>query len=389
MRLALRRWPFAAFLHVKMPRDKKPVQLRPVDENAEASARIRLFNRETAWKETQGQPIRLAPHPEHVEVSRRLSLPSKEDAELRTHQPGLEAIIESNFPNPDPLEQNWGTSSSRCHPIPWGWFALIGLAITGALVWSLTCVQKADVQADELRATTTTTLLDSEKADAQAGLVIDRIDSSIRNFFNATTVDALAPLVRHRERVTPLMRRYYANQPVFTSRLKTIQLFRPLTLNHSANFWMISVTLTNGQAHDLIVEVMDSGETRIDWETLVCFQPMPWDDFATQRPTGTSLDFRVYVERDNFYSHEFANSDRWTCFRLTVPNSSETLFGYAPADSELALNLNRQIDANDKHKTILILRLTIPELLRSHRGVIIEKLLSNHWIYLTSPAADF
>jgi len=379
---------FCGFIPATMSRDKKPVQLRPVDENAEASARIRLFNRETAWKETQAQPIRLAPRPEHAQVSGRLSLPGTADVELRTHQPGLEAIIESNFPDPDPLEQNWGVPSSRRNPIPWGWFALIGLAVTGAVTWSLTRVQKADVHADELRATTATTLLDSQKADAEASLLIDRIHTSIRHFFNATSVDALAPMVRHRERVTPLMRRYYANQPVFTSRLKTIQLFRPLTLYQSAHFWMISVTLTNGQAHDLIVEVLDSGEARIDWETLVCFQPMPWDDFATHRPTGTSLDFRVYVERDNFYSHEFANSEHWTCYRLTAADSAETLFGYAPAGSELSLTVDHLIDTNAKHKATLILRLAIPELLKSRRGVVIEKLLSNHWLYLTSPAAD-
>ena len=388
MRQALRRWTFASFLAVKMARDKKPVQLRPVDEDAEPPAPIRLLNRETAWKETDGKPIRLGPQPQDAEVNRRLNLPSKEDGELRTHQPGIEAIIEANAPSPDLLEQNWGVTSSRRNPIPWGWFALIGLAITGAVVWSLTRVREADVQADQLRTITASTLSNSQKADEEAGQVIDRINATLRDYFNATSVDALAPLVRHRERVTPLLRQYYANQPVFRSRLKTVQLFRPLTLNNSANFWMITVNLANGQSHNLIVEILDSGEARIDWETLVCYQPLPWDDFATQRPTGTSLDFRVYVERDNFYSHEFANSENWTCYRLTAADSTETLFGYAPAGSELALTLNHQIDTNDTHKATLILRLAIPELLNSRRGVVIEKLLSNHWLYLTSPAAD-
>lgn len=371
-----------------MARDKKPLQLRPVDEDAEPPAPIRLLNRETAWKENEGKPIRLGPQPQDREHNRRLNLPSKDEGELRTHQPGIEAIIEPNSPSPDLLEQNWGVDSSRRNPIPWGWFALIGLTITGAVVWSLTRVQEADVQADQLRTVTATTLLDTQKADQEAGQVIDQINSSLRDFFNATTVDALAPLVRHRERVTPLMRQYYANQPVFTSRLKTVQLFRPLTLNNTANFWMITVILANGKAHNLIVEIQDSGEAHIDWETLVCFQPMPWDDFATHRPTGSSLDFRVYVERDNFYSHEFASSERWTCFRLTAPDSTETLFGYAPAASDLASSLNRQIDANDKRKATLILRLAIPELLKSRRGLVIEKLLSNHWLYFTSPANE-
>ena len=363
-----------------MARDKKPVKLRPVDD-AEIPPRIRLTNRETAWKTNEGKPIRLDPP-----APLRLQLPATQGEELRTHQPDIDAIIEPNASNPDLVEENWGATSSRRHPIPWGWFALIGLLITWAVVWSLTRVQKADVQADQIRSTTACTLLNEEKEDQQAAQAIDRINATLRAYFNATTVDALTPLVRHPARVAALMRQYYADKPVFSSRLKSIQLFRPLTLNNSANFWMITVLLANGQTHNLIVEIPLAGQARIDWETLVCYQPIPWDEFATQRPTGASLDFRVYVEADNFYSHEFNNDAHWRCFRLTAADSTETLFGYAPVGSDLAQALLQQINANDKHKASLILRLTIPERLQSRRGVVIEKLLSDQWLFLESPA---
>ena len=372
-----------------MARDSKPLQLRPVDDDAEPAAPIRLQNRETAWKVRDGKPIRLGPQAQDSsKVKHRLSLPSKEDGELRTHQPGIEAIIETTSPNPDLIEHNWGATASRRNLIPWGWFALFGLAITGAVVWSLSRVREADAQADQLRTLTASTLRNTQNEDQQAAQLIDRINTSLRDFFNATSVEALAPLVRHRERVIPLMRQYYSDKPVFTSRLKTVEIFQPITLNSRANFWMITVILANGKSHNLIVENLDSGDALIDWETFVCYQPIPWDDFATHRPTGRSLDFRVYVERDNFYSHEFGNSDRWTSFRLTALDSSETLFGYAPAGSDLALAINQQIDAGDKRKATLILRLAIPELLKSRRGVVIEKLLGKHWIFITSPAAD-
>ena len=365
-----------------MARDKKPVQLRPVEDDV-IPAPIRLVNRETAWKADEGEPIRLnSPAP------RRLHLPVKEEGELRTHQPDIDAIIEPNAVNPDLLEQKWGTTASRRNPIPWGWFALIGLLITGAVVWSLTRVHKADVQAVQIRTSTASTLLNEAKEDLEAAQAIDRINATLRAFFNATTVDALIPLIRHPERVTPLMRQYYADKPVFSSRLKSVQIFRPLTLNHNANFWMITVVLANNQTRNLIVEIPFAGQARIDWETLVCHQPITWDDFAIQRPTGTSLDFRVFVESDNFYSHEFSNDTHWMCFRLTAPDSTETVFGYAPVGSALAQALLQQINANDKHKASLILRLAIPERLQSRRGVVIEQLLSNQWLYLDSPPAE-
>jgi hypothetical protein len=169
--------------------------------------------------------------------------------------------------------------------------------------------------------------------------------------------------------------------------LKTIKWLQPLTLDHRANFWSAAVVLTNDKTHNLVVEILESGEARIDWETLVCFQPIPWDDFVARALPGSSLDFRVYVEHDNFFSHEFADAARWTCFQLTALNSQDKLFGYAPAASEEARNLLSLIDQNGGRKTALILRLTFPPGLQSRRGVVIEKLLCSRWLYLDPPAA--
>jgi len=148
---------------------------------------------------------------------------------------------------------------------------------------------------------------------------------------------------------------------------------------------MASVALAEGKTHNLIIEILESGEPRIDWETLVCYQPMNWDDFAVQRPTGKSLDFRVYVERDSFYSHEFGDSDRWVSFRLTALGGEETLFGYAAAGSTQAQGLLRLLEENGGRRTSLMLRLGIPEGLQSRRGVVIEELLNSRWIYLDPP----
>jgi hypothetical protein len=85
------------------------------------------------------------------DVSRRLTMPSKEEVELRTHQPGIEVLIENDAANPELLEKGWGEASEAKNPIPWGWFALIGLAIAGAVIWSATHVRQADVTADHIR----------------------------------------------------------------------------------------------------------------------------------------------------------------------------------------------------------------------------------------------
>ncbi|MCX6865355.1 MAG: hypothetical protein NTV46_03905, partial [Verrucomicrobia bacterium] len=230
------------------------------------------------------------------------------------------------------------------------------------------------------------TLVLEEQAEREAAQLIDRIDKSIRDFFNTTSVEDLTRLVRQPARVGPLMRQYYAAQPLEFQRLNAIHRLRPLPMNNRDNFWLASVSLGNSKTRHLIIEILESGEPRVDWETLVCYQPMKWDDFVAQRPAGTSLDFRVYAERDDFFSHEFADDKLWTCFRLTALDSEETLFGYARSGSEEAQAMLRLIDENDGRKTSLILRLSIPEGVRSRRGVVIETLLSARWIYIVPPA---
>ena len=370
-----------------MAREDKPLRLRTVDdETEEAVPVVRLKNRETEARERDAKPVRLgAAEADPDAPSRRLDLPSREEIELRTHQPGIELLIEPEIANPDLVEENWGEATVRRNPIPWGWFALIGLTITGAVIWSLTRVEKADEQLNQIREATHSVLVDEEKEELEAAQLVDRIERQLRAWFSAGSVDLLAGMVRHSERVLPLMKEYYRDKPVFSAKLKSIKVMQPLTLDNRGNFWMASVVLEDNRTRNLIVEIDEDGRPRVDWETFVCHQPMSWDEFVTQRPTGSSMDFRVYVERDSFYSHEFADSDQWTSFRLTALDSEETLFGYAHAGSDESKAIEQLIRQNPAGRATLILRLSIPEGLASRRGAVIEKLVNARWLYLEPP----
>lgn len=371
-----------------MARANKPVQLRPVDEGVQPAPVIRLKNRETEHLQKDNDPIRLGAPLGGSEVSQRLDLPTREEVELRTHQPGIETIIATEATNPDHLEQKWGVNASPRYPIPWGWFALIGLTISGAVLWSLTRIEKAEVQADRIRVATASALSKEQQEEQEARQLIERINKTLMDYYNATSVEALALLVRHPERVVPLMRRYYADHPVFSSRLNIVSSLTPLTLQDRANFWIASVVLADGKKRQLIIEILESGAVRVDWETLVCYQPMKWDDYVAQRPAVTPLDFRVYVEPDHYFNHEFSDAKQWTCFRLSALDSEQTLFGYAPTGSAIGRALLRQLRLNGERKFPLMLRLSIPQGLQSPSGVVIEKILGYHWLYVDPPDAD-
>lgn len=369
---------FYGFPSLEMARRDKPLQLRVVDDSVlEPTPAIRLDNYETEQRRAKGSKA--------AEESHRLDLPDGDKIELRTHQPGIDDLIDAESVTLDFLEQDWEESAARRQTIPWGWFVLIALLISGAVMWSLTRVGKAEIEAERIRAETASVIVGEEQEEREAAELIDRINASIREFIGATSVESLIRLVRHSGRVAPLMRQYYAEKALDHGHLKSVRMLQPVTLDNRANFWMATVALSDGKVHSLVLEIGESGEPLIDWETFVCYQPMPWDDFARKRPIGASLDFRVYLEKDNFYNYEFADAGRWVCFRLTALDSEETVFGYAEMESETAQVLLRQLERHGTDRVSLLLRLTIPEGIQSRNGVVIEKLLCPRWLYLDPP----
>jgi len=365
-----------------MARVEKKFELRRVDDLEET--KVPVLRHESEKTTQRAKPVRLS-MPDDAKVNQRLELPAREDFESRTHQPGIEALIDTAGTSPDILEHGWEGHSPHHKTIPWGWFMLIGLIVAGGIIWSLTGVRKAGVQADKIRVETQSVLENEAKEELEAGRLIDRIDTVTRQFFETTSVAALAQSVRHPERVHPLMAQYYAAKPIPINRVVRTNLFQPLSLDNRSNFWMATVELADHSNRNLVLEILDSGEPKVDWETLVCYQPMKWDTFAIDRPAGRSMDFRVYLEADNFFSHEFANSTHWNCYRLTALDGNESLFGYAKADQEVAESILILLKQNQGRKTSVILRLSIPEGIQSRRGVVIEKMMSPRWIYLNPP----
>jgi hypothetical protein len=369
-----------------MAREEKRVELKTVEDVPATKAPvIRLESDETLQRPKK--PVRLGVQQEEPKVSQRLDLPARDEFESRTHQPGIEALIEPEEVDPNFLEKDWGRQTTHQRQIPWGWFVLLGLVLAGAALWSLSGAGKSDEKTEAAPVDTAALVVSDAKEDEEAAQLIDRIDRVTRQYFQATNVDDLLRSARQPDRVRPLMESYYGGKSVPSNPLvRTLQL-QPLTLENRANFWVQAVELADGSTPNLIAEILENGEPKIDWETLVCYQPMKWDTFATERPAGTSFDFRVYVEPDNFFSHEFSDSTIWNCFRLTTLDSEETLFGYSKINDPLSTELLKLLKENRGRMTSMILRVSVPQGIQSRRGVVIEKLMSPRWLYLNPPEA--
>ena len=229
---------------------------------------------------------------------------------------------------------------------------------------------------------------ESAASDQETMKTLARMECTLQTFCEATTIDAMLPVLRQPATVRPLMARYYAQHPLQPLGFEKIKTFQGANLDSKHDFWVFSVVLGNGKTREFMLENEPSGDIRVDWESAVTYQPMNWDDYAVRRPAGTSMEFRVYAEEDHFFSHEFADSNRWASFRLTTRDDVETLFGYAPAGDAVATLLASLIQQSADKRAAVILRLGLPDGLQSRRGVIIEKVIGSQWIRIDPSEPD-
>ena len=369
-----------------MSRKRKPPELRTIDEAAENEESKRYFRLDPEEGASDEQVVvKLVPEDPDV---RKLEVPARDDVERRANEPNVDNLITTQPSTAEVTEAEWGKAASERRPVLWGWFALLGIAILVVSIWSISHIRDAEEQLETIRFGTETILNMEEASISQARGQIQRINEAIMTFSEARDAETMAGVVRQPERVRPLMEDHYSRHPFQKLGRPRIDSLKPLTLGSHGDYWMASLTYEQSGRRNLIVQSGEEGDARVDWETAICYQPMDWDEYVRDRPFGTTMDFRVYLEPDSLYSHEFQDSVLWDCYKLTALDSEEVLFGYIKAGDSSAEILRQWFQRFPSRPASMIVRLSLPAGMESPRGVVIDRVLSVRWIYIIPPDGD-
>jgi hypothetical protein len=375
--MALRRTAFAVFVCRRM--SESDPKLRVVDDEAEKAEDgvVRLKAAGTSFDQVQRlQPAQKIEAPERLESEPRLMFG-------RSQEPGVEAILDKEEVAEN-VEQPWGIRDARVAGVPYGWFVLVMAAVIVAGIWSVNQMFKGEKEVAHRLAEVREMDEDEAAEDRAARELVDRIEGVVRDYLAADTVEKMVPLVRHPERVKPLIEQEWKVRPKRAMKFARLTTFHPASIP-GGMFWVIRAEARDAEPQSLIVEQMGDTDVRVDWETDVCYQPMDWGRYIAERPP-TALDFRVWLIPDLHYSHEFSNAGRWRCYRIKTRGSEDYLFGYAPADSDVARNLDSFFQSNPSSMATVIARLRFPAGGSSPRGVVIDKLIEPRWMYVTDPS---
>ena len=357
-------------------------KLRVVDDEAENADNgvVRLKAAGTSFDEVERlAPEKVAEDPERLESERRALF------EGRSLEPGVEAILDQEEVAEN-VEQPWGESGRRLGGVPYGWFVLVVGAVIAAGVWAVNKTHTGEQVVEQRLAEVREKDEDDAAEERAARELVDRIEKVVSDYLAADTVEKIVPLVRHPDRVKPLIEAEWKVRPKRPLKFSRLATFQPASIPQGT-FWVIRAEVRDAEPQNLIVEQTGDTDVRVDWETQVCHQPMDWARYIAERPTG-AMDFRVWLTPDSYYSHEFSNAGRWRCYRVTVRDSDETLFGYTLADSPVARELDQYFQLAPNSVATAIVRLRFPAGGTSPNGVVLDKLIEPRWMYVTDPSKD-
>ncbi len=365
--------------------DSDPIpRLRVVDDEEKSDSPREVVRLRTGGSPSPGPArpvVKVAPMPAPPEHTERLEGETREHFEGRSIEPGIEAILEP-YETPETIEQPWGGEETRVRGLPYGWVLLLALSVLGAAVWSLRSMRQGEAKVLQDQEVLLEKKALDQQDDATARRLVDTVEATLKQYLAADTMEKILPVIRDPARVKPLIAETWAQHPPVALKFERMTLFQPRDLNGKP-FWGVQVEVAGGQPQVLMLEQTGPTEVKVDWESHVFYQPMPWDRFAVERPTGQTYEFRVNVEHHVVYSHEFADSGKWRCYRLSSRNSKEHVFGYAPVGSELMKTLDYFCSQTAGNVCALILKLRVPEQSASPRGVVIEGIAEAGWIRIS------
>jgi hypothetical protein len=216
---------------------------------------------------------------------------------------------------------------------------------------------------------------------------VDQARKAITAFFEAGTVEEMAKHVRNPQRALPRMKAHYASHPLRPKKFEFGMDWQEAE-HHGLTLILTDVTV-DFDVMAMCVEVTESSDGLVDWESWVGWCEMPWSEFV-KKGAEKPREFRVRLSRSDYYNFSFADSAKHACFRLTDTADTETVFAYCALGSKPLEQLNRQlhferlsgVEEGGKAELALncIVKLTMAAGDVPHRQAVIESFVCEGWV---------
>lgn len=194
-----------------------------------------------------------------------------------------------------------------------------------------------------------------------------------REFLEATSLEAMLPLVRNPGQAEARMKAFYAASPYSAPGLSAFNFDQDEMM--AANHVSVLVRTADFETQRMAIFQTPDGK-KVDWESWVGWSEMPWSELASDKPAAPKL-FRVTLSEVDYYNFDFSDDAKWQSYRLESADREHVVFGYVEKGSALDKSLNLDADTPRAEMTVL---LKFPEGATSANQVLIESLVAKGWV---------
>ncbi len=205
-----------------------------------------------------------------------------------------------------------------------------------------------------------------------------QIEAAVRAFYQADTLEAKLAVVREAERIRPLMESYYRQLPLRARGWLRLESVRPVR-QPGQYFALVQGRLAGDISASVVVEEIEGGRIRVDWESAVQYSEMAWQEFQKKRPRQPLL-FRVLASR----SERPTSRTGWERLDLQRPGDARVLrAAFDRRDPEFE-PLLEQLEAGGWKNVPLTLRLCYAERKSDVSDLRIAEVVGKGWLILSN-----
>ena len=356
------------------PAQRSPIKLRPVpargDETLSGQPVVlpseRISQARTLLPESRDDLTSELPEPRPPDsedtILPRESKREKGAVRLNNRRRNFspQKIVESNIE----ITDAWGPSEHKAphsrRIVIIAWLCLIPLLL-GIIIWGMQEVFR--------KKEPTTTDPRANEINATRAFHLSR--DVLEKFFTASSVEEMSRYVRHPEATLPRMKAFYKHTPP----TRTIEAFDDPVEGKvdDVNFISGLLTLQGQKSRSVALEIPPetSGfpdDLRIDWESMVYWSEVPWDQFMGTEMTEAH-EFRVTMQLDDYPVEPYQDQNRWVCFKLYNPGNVGEEYGFcfgyvevnSPTATDMILPLRRATEEGQRSLNAILKLRFIPE----------------------------
>lgn len=214
--------------------------------------------------------------------------------------------------------------------------------------------------------------LPTMESSLKVELDVFRASQVVQQFLRADGYLSKLRYLKDRDLVAPLVKEYYQRHDAgaITDAIATQSM-------EGANLFSLSFEIPSREATWFFNAVQAGDSYEIDWFTSTIYQTDNLQRFVEARSTAPTT-IHVMLTRGDYYNYQWSDKEASVCFSLTFPGFISPLYGYAPRQSDLGIDLQLMTVLEPSHAAVLEVR--YPEAAPDARQVEILHLVSKDWL---------